>query len=432
MPGLSSLTNSNLSRSAPVAPAPERRAETQERPSGSTESRGFGEGVGINASVNQGKPVVDDQTAAKFGDVWKKIQAEYGAKAEKPREVKKSLGKDDFMRLMIHQMKNQDPTSPFKAEQMAQQMAQYASVEQLSNMNAQIGKLTTANQPLERLAMTGLIGKTVTVSKERFVYTQGQNQELNYSLPKTASSVKVTVVSATGEPIFSKDLGPQKQGSNTFVWDGLQGNTMAAKTGNYTYKITAQDESGSPMQLPTTAQSRVVGVSFDGAEPVLLVGDPASPDKIPMSSVSRIADEESVLIPGARSLASVTAPAAPSAQSVANPSTPMNMAGVSPLGAEAIAEQARAGAPTDPHAAALDLYHKKTADRSGETPRAATSDRAFFTFEKGKGSKNLDPSQLPPEQRAALMRNAQQAYGEADSQKGFPNGINESSEGGQQ
>ena len=66
-------------------------------------------------------------------------------------------------------MKFQDPTSPFKPEQMAAEMAQFTSVEQLQNVNQNLAKMSTANQPMERLAMTGLIGKTVTVDRDYLV-----------------------------------------------------------------------------------------------------------------------------------------------------------------------------------------------------------------------------------------------------------------------
>jgi flagellar basal-body rod modification protein FlgD len=93
---------------------------------------------GAGGLLNQSKDQKESATSTKFGDVFNEIQAKYGAKAEKPREIKKSLGKDDFLRIMITQMKNQDPTNPFKAEQMATEIAQFTSVEQLQNINQNI------------------------------------------------------------------------------------------------------------------------------------------------------------------------------------------------------------------------------------------------------------------------------------------------------
>jgi len=304
--------------------------------------------------LSNDKDSKEAQTDAQFGNVWKNIQGKYGAKAEKAREIKKTLGKDDFLRIMVTQMRNQDPTSPFKAEQMATQIAQFTNVEQLQNLNQGMTKLQTANQPLERLAMTNMIGKTVTVDRERFPHQEGQTEVLNFALPKEASQASIAIVSETGEQIYSKEIGAMKKGENVFGWDGLKANTLPAKGGNYIFRITARDKDNQPMEVGATTTARVIGVSFEGADPVFLVGNPKSPDKILLRNVVRI-DEMSQggnLIPGAQSLAATAAQQLPGAQA---PVTPQKSAN-------------------------------------------------FFSFNKGEGSQNIDTSALPAETREALAR----------------------------
>jgi flagellar hook assembly protein FlgD len=171
------------------------------------------------------------ETDAKFGEVMKQIQSKYGAKPDKSREIKKTLDKDDFLKIMITQMKNQDPTKPFNADEMAAQMAQYASVEQLQNVNQNLNKMQTEHQTSDRMQMTALIGKTVTVDRERFPHSENSNESLGYALSKNASEVKLTVQNEAGETVLEKDLGPQKAGDQTFSWDGKKMNTLPAKAG---------------------------------------------------------------------------------------------------------------------------------------------------------------------------------------------------------
>jgi len=351
-----------------------------------------GGAVNTNGELSADKDQKIASTDPKFGEVWQQIQAKYGAKAEKPREIKKTLGKDDFLRIMITQMKNQDPTSPFKPDQMAAQMAQFASVEQLQNMNQSIQKMSTQNSPMERMSMTNMIGKVVTVDKDRFPHTEGSKESLSFNLPKNASAVSVSVMNDAGETELQKELGPLKVGENAFTWDGLKANTLPAKAGTYILKVDAKDENGATMQLSSQAQARVIGVSFEGAEPVFLIGNAQHQDKITMKNIVRID-------------ADLNAPAQPSFAAPMPPSAP-------PL----------ASAPPEP---------KETKEVPVVPVASLPPKKNFIAYQKGVGSSNLDGS-ANPEVAAALARyQEERAAAEAAAkstkapteEKGFPNGL---------
>ena len=314
--------------------------------------------AGSSSALNTQKDATESSTAPKFGDVYKQIQAKYGAKTEKPREIKKTLGKDDFLRIMVTQMKFQDPTNPFKPEQMAAEMAQFASVEQLQNVNQNLQKMTTQNNPLERLAMTNMIGKVVTIDRERFPHTENSPDNLSFVLPKDAKEVKVAVVAESGETVFEKSLGELKAGENSFNWDGIRTNTLPAKTGTYMLRVEAKDEKGTSLKTNPQGQARVVGVSFEGTEPVFLIGDAKKQDKVTLRNIVRIEDS------GA-------------------------MAAGTPVPAQA-------------NGASAELESKPN----------------LIAFQKGVGSSNLDPNQLSPEMAGALAKYQQAHASEAAAQQG--------------
>lgn len=361
-----------------------------EAPTRNPDSAAGGPG-GVGGMLNTQKDA-KESSAEKFGDIWKNIQSRYGAKPEKPREIKKALGKDDFLRIMITQMQHQDPSKPFDAEQMASQMAQFASVEQLQNLNQKVTKMVDGGQPLERLAMTNLIGKTVTIDRERFVHNENETSSLGYALTRDAKNVKLKIIAEQGgEAVFEKDLGPMKAGAQTYVWDGSKTNGMTSKSGNYIFKIEAVDASDRPIMMDSRGQARVVGVSFEGPEGALLVGDQNNPQKITMKNVIRIdtaGEHQQAAIPGARTMAS------------------------------AMAEQGVQSAPTG-----------NPAQKSGLQGN-------WIAFEKGVGSKNLDPSGLSAEARKALEayesanaakvsdgKNSVDEKNEKTAEKGFPSGL---------
>ncbi len=348
-----------------------------------TPIEGMGPG-GSGGLLNTKKDEKEAQTSAKFGELWKNIQSQYGAKAEKPREIKKQLGKDDFLRIMMTQMKNQDPTNPFKAEQMAAEMAQFTSVEQLQNLNQQMGKMVNANQPLERMAMTNMIGKTVTIDRERFTRNDNEANPLTFALDKDAKSIKINIVSDSGETVFTKDMGPTKAGTQNFTWDGVRSNSMNAKPGNYLFRVEARDDADRLIPMNTRGQSKVVGVSFEGNEGVLLVGDVNHPQKVTMKNVIRVDTGGDAPIPGAQSLKASLGQVTPGSDEVMK----------SPL------------------------------------PQGGN----YFSFEKGLGSKPLDSGNAEAARAIQMYESAKSAGGknpstenvensEISEEKGFPNGI---------
>lgn len=250
-----------------------------------------GMATGMSATVQ--KDITASAQAPQLGELLQKIQGQYGEKEKPAREIKKTLDKDDFLRIMIAQMKNQDPTNPFKAEQMATEMAQFSSVEQLHNVNQNLTKMSAENKPLERLAMTNLIGKTVTVSRDRFPHNQGQSESLKFDLPKDAGQVKIAIVSETGEAILEKELGSSKKGEVSFQWDGKKSNSLVAGSGNYLFRIEAKDDQGRPILMDPSRKAKVVGLSFERGETVLLVGDTNYQDRVSFNHIIKIDMDDS-------------------------------------------------------------------------------------------------------------------------------------------
>ena len=77
------------------------------------------------------------------------------------RQASQELGKDDFMKLLITQLQNQDPTSPMENTEFIAQMAQFSSLEQMTNMSTEFTKLANMLNSGEAVS---LLGRSVEVS----------------------------------------------------------------------------------------------------------------------------------------------------------------------------------------------------------------------------------------------------------------------------
>ena len=93
---------------------------------------------------------------------------------------KNTLQKDDFLRLLMTQLKNQDPLNPKDHEQFATQLAQFSSLEQLSNIGKGIDKLQGGMSSEEKLQALGMIGKEVKASGNKVELLHGKEVSLEY------------------------------------------------------------------------------------------------------------------------------------------------------------------------------------------------------------------------------------------------------------
>jgi flagellar basal-body rod modification protein FlgD len=216
------------------------------------------------------------------------FQAKYGEKPKEQRAVKKQLDKDDFMRIMITEMKHQDPTKPMDADRMATQMAQVTSVEQMKNVAAAVDRLADKNSATDRIAMSAMIGKTVTVDKGRFVHQKGNLSPINFDLPEDAQKIKLSIQNEKGEEIASRVLEPMKSGPNVYNWDGVNASNTQSASGGYMVRVEAENAKGGKIKVDPISKESIVGVTFEGGETNFLVGDAKNPQKVAFKNVSRI------------------------------------------------------------------------------------------------------------------------------------------------
>ena len=81
------------------------------------------------------------------------------------RTASSSLGKDDFLKLLMTQLQNQDPSKPMEDTQFIAQMAQFSSLEQMTNLNSTFGKFIEQQQQTQLISYNQFIGKEITWHK---------------------------------------------------------------------------------------------------------------------------------------------------------------------------------------------------------------------------------------------------------------------------
>jgi len=124
---------------------------------------------------------------------------------------------DRFLKLLVTQLKNQDPMNPMDNAQLTSQMAQINTVSGIEKLNTSIKGLGT--QFLQSQAMQGaaMIGRQAWVEGDRLV-TEGSTARGGFELAERASTVKVEVLGPGGRLVDTLELGTQEAGRGRFEW----------------------------------------------------------------------------------------------------------------------------------------------------------------------------------------------------------------------
>ncbi len=187
-----------------------------------------------------------------------------------------NLDKDAFFKLMIAQMKNQDPTNPMKSHEMAAQLANFSSLEQMQNMNKTLDEMKNGQKPAENFQALNLIGKAVAGDSSKVVRgVNDKDHDFRFSLPMEASEVTVKVRNSEGNIIRTYNLKGLKMGDNNLNWNGEDDKGQKTLPGEYSFMAEAKGTDGNKIAIKTDFDGVITGVSYSPDGPVLNVGKQA-------------------------------------------------------------------------------------------------------------------------------------------------------------
>src|SRR5690606_35227038 len=172
-----------------------------------------------------------------------------GSEAKVERD-KGQLGQEEFLKLMITQLENQDPFKPLESGEFLGQLAQFGTVSGITNLErafAGLSESLVANQALEA---SGLIGRNVLVRSEWASLGEDEAVDAALTLPQSSTAVQVQILDAGGQLVRQIDLGAQDAGTVRFRWNGETDEGERAAPGRYV--ISAQFRHGNEMQSAET------------------------------------------------------------------------------------------------------------------------------------------------------------------------------------
>ncbi len=177
-------------------------------------------------------------------------------------ETKGLLVDDQFLNLLMAQLKNQDPLDAPDVNKLSEQITSFSQLEQLMNLNNSMEGMAKFQGGQERSQAVSLIGKTVQVTDDSLRINGNDKGNINMKLADSAEEVKVIVTDSLGRVVRTVEYANVPEGNSSFDFDGFNEEGQPLGNGDYSITVEARKENGVKVGVSSLDEGVVSDVSF--------------------------------------------------------------------------------------------------------------------------------------------------------------------------
>jgi len=173
------------------------------------------------------------------------------------------LGKDEFLQLLVAQLRHQDPLNPIDGQDMAVQLAQFSSVEQLMQLNEQLAAQASIHEALAQgfnaSAAMNVLGRSVLAATDQVVVGDDGALSVTLEVGRAGGEATVWLYDAAGREVGSKALGTLPAGRHPIQLDDL---AAGLEPGTYTIEVRVTDEAGERVPAAAYTTATIDGIRY--------------------------------------------------------------------------------------------------------------------------------------------------------------------------
>ncbi len=195
-----------------------------------------------------------------------------------------SVSRDDFLRLLVAQLQNQDPLNPVENQEFVAELATFSSLEQQTAQTELLQQLVSSQQSNSSSQALSILGKDVAVAQNQFSFNPGDQVDFVFQAPRTGEAL-VQVTSDSGHVVYTDRVQVTQAGQIEYSFDGLNAQGQSLPPGVYSISFGgAISNSGEVTEYPAFMRGTVDGVTFVEGSPVLTVNN----QPVPFSAVQAV------------------------------------------------------------------------------------------------------------------------------------------------
>ncbi len=200
----------------------------------------------------------------------------------------KELDMQSFLVMFTTQLKYQDPSNPLQSHELAAQLAQFSTVEKLTEINSNLLAQQSYLASINSAQMVDVLGKQVIGLDNTLRLQEGEISSGHYQIDLPAE-VAVRIVDEEGRPVRTMVVGPQDAGQYDIAWDGRDDAGEAVPDGNYHFEVDAVSAEGNTLDVLQTISGKATAFRMEEGIPYLILGGTGG-IKLPIGAVKEVYD----------------------------------------------------------------------------------------------------------------------------------------------
>lgn len=223
-----------------------------------------------NIQISRAPSTQAQERNAPVGDSLNKIAGNKPEARFVDRRKKEELGQDGFMKLLAHQLKNQDPMKPMDQKDFSANLAQFSQLEQLTALNKKMEGMSQSAIDEKRVQGASFLGKKVMTNGTSIDYNgEGKDVKIPFYLDQPATVAIVNVLDNKNQLVARLERENLNKGMQDITWDGIGIDGQIAAKETYHFEVIAFDQNNNKFNGSTKSEGLVQGVHFEDGETVL-------------------------------------------------------------------------------------------------------------------------------------------------------------------
>lgn len=176
---------------------------------------------------------------------------------------------DQFLKLLVTQLQNQDPLNPMQNAELTSQLAQISTVEGITNLKNTMLAISGQIDVSQSMDAVAMIGKGVLIPGSKIKSGADADNPAarvvtpyGIDLQGDAQKVQVRISDANGAVVRTIDTVDQKNGVYTLSWDGKNDSGVVLEPGAYTVSVMATDADGKKVNAEVLSYGQVKSVAY--------------------------------------------------------------------------------------------------------------------------------------------------------------------------